>query len=46
MCPSIVRRSPRQFDRSVLTKSDSKFGEKNAWTLTAAPKNSDKSVEL
>ena len=28
MCTSIKRRSPRKFDRSVLTKLDSKVREK------------------
>jgi len=42
---SIELRSLRKFDRSVFTQLNSKVGKK-AWTLTAAPKNGAKTVEL
>jgi len=45
MCISIEWRSLRKFDRSVFTQLNYKVG-KNAWALTAAPKNGAKTVEL
>jgi len=42
---SIEWQSLRKFDRSVFTQLNSEVG-KNAWALTAAPKNGPKTVEL